>query len=135
MGLVFIIIGNYLPKCKQNYTVGIKLPWTLNSEENWNKTHRLAGYVFMLCGIMQIVDVYKRQVHFKCACREKGFRKRISLRSFQRAHLYRNTASDKHTHKFSKLYNFQISHTYSFASFNICHRGNLRSELKKIKTG
>ena len=58
MGLVFIIIGNYLPKCKQNYTVGIKLPWTLNSEENWNKTHRLAGYVFMLCGIMQIVFTF-----------------------------------------------------------------------------
>nr|WP_275450028.1 SdpI family protein [Clostridium massiliodielmoense] len=44
--------GNYLPKCKQNYTVGIKLPWTLNSEENWNKTHRLGGYVWMAGGLI-----------------------------------------------------------------------------------
>ncbi|WP_242844611.1 SdpI family protein [Clostridium novyi] len=46
VGILIIICGNYLPKCKQNYTVGIKLPWTLNSEENWNKTHRLGGYVW-----------------------------------------------------------------------------------------
>ena len=36
IGLVFIIVGNYLPKCRQNYTMGIKLPWTLDDEENWN---------------------------------------------------------------------------------------------------
>lgn len=40
MGVIFVVIGNYLPKCKQNYTLGIKLPWTLADEENWNKTHR-----------------------------------------------------------------------------------------------
>ena len=38
LGVVFIAIGNYMPKCKQNYTIGIKIPWTLASEENWNKT-------------------------------------------------------------------------------------------------
>ena len=43
LGVMFVVIGNYLPKCKQSYTVGIKIPWTLNSEENWNKTHRFAG--------------------------------------------------------------------------------------------
>ena len=31
IGLVLAIVGNYLPKCKQNYTIGIKIPWTLNS--------------------------------------------------------------------------------------------------------
>ena len=46
ISILFIIIGNYLPKCKQNYTVGIKVPWTLNSEENWNKTHRFSGFLF-----------------------------------------------------------------------------------------
>ena len=35
IGLLFVVLGNYLPKCKQNYTIGIKIPWTLNSEENW----------------------------------------------------------------------------------------------------
>ena len=52
MGLVFAIIGNYMPKCKQNYTIGIKIPWTLDSEENWNKTHRFAGRLWVICGLV-----------------------------------------------------------------------------------
>lgn len=52
LGVMFVVIGNYLPKCKQSYTVGIKIPWTLNSEENWNKTHRFAGPCWVICGIM-----------------------------------------------------------------------------------
>ena len=52
IGLLFVIIGNYLPKCKQNYTIGIKIPWTLNNEENWNKTHRFAGWLWTVCGII-----------------------------------------------------------------------------------
>lgn len=52
MGLLFAIIGNYLPKCKQNYTIGIKIPWTLNNEENWNKTHRFAGWLWTVCGFV-----------------------------------------------------------------------------------
>lgn len=51
VGLVLTIIGNYLPKCKQSYTVGIKLPWTLHSEENWSRTHRLAGRLWVVGGI------------------------------------------------------------------------------------
>ena len=51
IGLVFTIIGNYLPKCKQSYTVGIKIPWTLDSEENWNRTHRFAGRLWLVCGL------------------------------------------------------------------------------------
>ncbi len=52
LGVMFVVIGNYLPKCKQSYTVGIKIPWTLNSEENWNKTHRFAGPCWVIGGIM-----------------------------------------------------------------------------------
>ena len=52
IGLIFTVIGNYMPKCKQNYTIGIKIPWTLNSEENWNKTHRFAGILWVICGIV-----------------------------------------------------------------------------------
>ena len=55
MGLLFILIGNYLPKTKQSYTMGIRLPWTLSSEENWNRTHRLAGFLWVLCGVLFIV--------------------------------------------------------------------------------
>ena len=52
LGLVLAIIGNYLPKCKQNYTIGIKLPWTLHSEENWNRTHRFAGRIWLGGGLV-----------------------------------------------------------------------------------
>ncbi|HOT21692.1 MAG TPA: SdpI family protein [Sedimentibacter sp.] len=58
VGVLFIIIGNYLPKSKQNYTVGIKLPWTLNNETNWNKTHRLAGYLWILGGLLMLVNSF-----------------------------------------------------------------------------
>jgi len=51
MGTLFIAIGNYMPKVKRNYTVGIKLPWTLNSDENWRRTHRLGGICFILMGL------------------------------------------------------------------------------------
>ena len=55
IGIVFTIVGNYLPKCKQNYTIGIKIPWTLSSEENWNRTHRFAGRLWLVCGIAIIL--------------------------------------------------------------------------------
>ena len=51
IGLIFTIIGNYMPKCKQNYTIGIKIPWTLDNEENWNRTHRFAGWLWTFCGV------------------------------------------------------------------------------------
>ena len=55
MGVLFILIGNYLPKTKQSYTMGIKLPWTLASEENWNRTHRMAGFLWVIAGLYFIV--------------------------------------------------------------------------------
>ena len=58
VGLLFIIVGNYLPKSKQNYTVGIKLPWTLDNETNWNKTHRLAGYLWIIGGVVMFVNSF-----------------------------------------------------------------------------
>lgn len=56
VGIVFLVVGNYLPKTKQNYTVGIRLPWTLDNEENWNKTHRLAGRLWVLGGLIILVN-------------------------------------------------------------------------------
>lgn len=58
LGLIFVIIGNYLPKMGQSYTVGIKIPWTLNDEENWNKTHRMAGFLWVIAGILMIITAF-----------------------------------------------------------------------------
>ena len=54
-GVMFIGLGNYMPKLKQNYTIGIKVPWTLNSEENWNMTHRMAGKLYVVAGVISII--------------------------------------------------------------------------------
>lgn len=58
LGLLFIIIGNYLPKCRQNYTLGIKIPWTLHDEENWNHTHRMAGFLWVIGGFVLLVNAF-----------------------------------------------------------------------------
>lgn len=56
VGIAFIIVGNYLPKCRQSYTMGIKLPWTLDNEDNWNRTHRFAGPIWVVCGMIIMVS-------------------------------------------------------------------------------
>lgn len=58
VGVLFIALGNYLPKCRQNYTLGYRLPWTLNDEENWNKTNRLAGYLLVIGGFSIIIMTF-----------------------------------------------------------------------------
>ena len=55
VGILFLVLGFILPKCKQNYTIGIKLPWTLHDEENWDKTHKLAGNSWVVGGIAMII--------------------------------------------------------------------------------
>lgn len=57
-GVLVAICGNYLPKCKQNFSVGIKLPWTMSSEQNWNRTHRISGYTWILGGFMIIENAF-----------------------------------------------------------------------------
>ena len=56
LGLIFVIMGNYMPKLKVNHTVGIRLPWTLQSEDNWHKTHRLAGKLWVLGGLILLIE-------------------------------------------------------------------------------
>jgi uncharacterized membrane protein len=63
LGILLLIIGNYLSKIRQNYFIGIKTPWTIDSEEVWNKTHRLGGILFFLAGIVFILEaIFKWQL-------------------------------------------------------------------------
>ncbi len=55
LGLLFTVIGNYMPKTRPSYTIGIKLPWTLADDEVWTRTHRLAGWLWTICGILIMV--------------------------------------------------------------------------------
>ena len=54
IGVLFMAIGNYLPKTTRNRTMGIKLPWTLENDENWQKTHRLGGKLWFWCGMIML---------------------------------------------------------------------------------
>lgn len=58
IGILFIIIGNYLPTCNQSYTVGIRTPWTLDNKEVWDKTHELGGKLFIAFGIISIITLF-----------------------------------------------------------------------------
>jgi len=55
LGLLFIVIGNYMPKIPQNWFIGIRTPWTISSEIVWKKTHILGGWLFVLSGVFYLV--------------------------------------------------------------------------------
>jgi uncharacterized membrane protein len=54
-GVLILLLGNYLPKNRQNKAVGIRVPWTLNDADNWNKTHRMAGFLWVISGFIIII--------------------------------------------------------------------------------
>jgi uncharacterized membrane protein len=54
-GLLFILLGNYLPKLPRNWFFGIRVPWTLSSEIVWKKTHILGGWLFVIAGISTVI--------------------------------------------------------------------------------
>lgn len=58
IGALFIVFGNYVPKSRQSYTVGVRLPWTLDSAKNWNLTSRLQGKVWTAGGIIYILAAF-----------------------------------------------------------------------------
>lgn len=55
VGFILIILGNYLPSIKPNYFMGVRTPWTLENNEVWKLTHRIAGKLFVVLGIITTV--------------------------------------------------------------------------------
>ena len=55
VGILFLILGNYLGKVRKNFFIGIRTPWTLASDEVWARTHRLGGWLFAAAGVLMIV--------------------------------------------------------------------------------
>ncbi len=51
IGVLFIGMGNYLPRVRQNYTMGVKTPWALADPENWRRTQRFGGKCFVVMGV------------------------------------------------------------------------------------
>ena len=56
MGILFIFVAHLIQSAKQNYTIGIRTPWTLASEKVWNKTHALGAKLFRVGGILTILS-------------------------------------------------------------------------------
>ena len=57
IGLLLIVIGNFLGKVRRNFFVGIRTPWTLANDEVWLRTHRLGGKTFVLAGVVVVAGV------------------------------------------------------------------------------
>lgn len=58
LGLMFVVFGNMLPKCRRNRTIGIKIKWALENDENWNATHRLGGRLWVAGGLLLMACVF-----------------------------------------------------------------------------
>ncbi len=58
VGVLMLFVGNMMPKIKQNFFFGIKTPWALTDEENWFKTHRLGGKIFVMAGIAMMIAAF-----------------------------------------------------------------------------
>lgn len=58
VGVLFLLMGNFMPQIRPNYTFGIKTPWTLENEWVWKKTHQAGGILFCLLGVLMIAAAF-----------------------------------------------------------------------------
>jgi len=58
IGLQFLLWGNVMPKVQSNWFIGIKTPWTLESEHSWFLTHRLGGWVMTVGGLILLLTSF-----------------------------------------------------------------------------
>ena len=54
VGILFLVLGNMMPKSRPGFFVGIRTPWTITDADNWIATHRLAGKLFLAAGLAMI---------------------------------------------------------------------------------
>lgn len=57
MSILFIVMGNYLTTIRHNYFIGVRTPWTLASEEVWQKTHRVMGRLWVVSGVLSLISL------------------------------------------------------------------------------
>lgn len=64
MGILFYYIGILVSQAQPNWSIGIRTPWTLNNETVWQKTHRLGGILFRICGILSFIGILWTKIAF-----------------------------------------------------------------------
>lgn len=83
IGVLFIILGNFMPQIKQNYTFGCRTPWALNDEHNWQRTQRMGGYTFVVMGIVLFACLPGRPAGRHCyadrVAGRRSWRQRVDL--------------------------------------------------------
>ena len=57
LAVIYLVFGYYMPQIKRNYTMGIKLPWTMDNDENWDKTHKFAGKLWLIAGLVLLANI------------------------------------------------------------------------------
>lgn len=65
LGIVYVVLGNYIPKIKQNNTIGVRLPWIMNDSYKWMKTNRFGGYLMFLLGVAMLATSFIHQLTSK----------------------------------------------------------------------
>ncbi len=56
VGLLFVFSGVLIMRAKRNFFIGIRTPWTLSSDQVWDKTHRLGGWLFIGMGLITVLS-------------------------------------------------------------------------------
>ena len=58
VGVLFVVLGNVLPRARSNWMFGIRTPWTLTNDRVWERTHRLGGMTFVGAGLALIISAF-----------------------------------------------------------------------------
>jgi len=56
--ILLYYLGTLTENAKQNWFVGIRTPWTLSSEKVWQKTHKIGGKLFRICGVIALIGFF-----------------------------------------------------------------------------
>ena len=54
-GIMFIVLGNFMPKIEKNRTLGLKTSWSMYNENTWQKSHRFTGFASVIAGALTII--------------------------------------------------------------------------------
>lgn len=55
LGVLFVILGNFMPKTKKNYAVGLRTSWSMYNDVTWMKSNRFGAVAMMIAGLLTIV--------------------------------------------------------------------------------
>lgn len=74
IGLLFVLLGNLLPRARSTFIFGIRTPWTLSSETVWTSSHRVGGYLMVAAGILTVAAAFIAPLADSGGDREPGGR-------------------------------------------------------------